>query len=159
MCSPDPRALPRLPYHVLQATDHVYRGFSLLPAKLRQVGYRTHQIGKWYFFLATIYQTHLSPRLTRRHLGSLESWMTPVGRGFETSVGYLGGGEDHYTQMSTEFGCNGIDLWSSKITKISDFRCMGSPSVSRRPGVALNGCGICSRAKVKGKPIFSRRNT
>ena len=65
-------------------------------------------------FLATIYLTHLSTRLTRRHLGSLETWMTPVGRGFETSVGYLGGGEDHYTQMSTEFGCNGIDLWSSK---------------------------------------------
>jgi hypothetical protein len=28
-----------------------------------------------------------------RHLGMLETWMTPVGRGYETSLGYLGGGE------------------------------------------------------------------
>lgn len=84
----------RLPYHVLQATDHVDRGFSILPAKLRQVGYRAYQVGKW-------------------HLGALEQWMAPVGRGFETSLGTLGGGEDHYTQMSTEFGCDGVDLFNS----------------------------------------------
>jgi hypothetical protein len=38
--------------------------------------------------------------------------MTPVGRGFESSVGYLGGGEDHITQIDkSEFGCPGVDLW------------------------------------------------
>jgi hypothetical protein len=48
-CAPTRAALltGRLPYHVLQNTDHIDRGFSLLPAKLRQVGYHTHQIGKW----------------------------------------------------------------------------------------------------------------
>ena len=47
-CAPTRSALMtgRLPYHVLQTTDHVDRGFSMIPAKLRQVGYRPHQIGK-----------------------------------------------------------------------------------------------------------------
>lgn len=97
-CAPTRSALMtgRLPYHVLQSTNHVHRSFNMLPAKLRQVGYRTHQVGKW-------------------HLGLLEKWMTPVGRGFETSLGYLGGGEDHYTQMSTEYGCSKdvVDLYKS----------------------------------------------
>lgn len=69
-CAPTRSALMtgRLPYHVLQTTNHVDRGFTMLPAKLRQVGYRTAQFGKW-------------------HLGNLAPWMTPVGRGFDTSLG------------------------------------------------------------------------
>lgn len=85
----------RLPYHVLQTTNHVDRGFSMLPAKLKQVGYQTHQIGKW-------------------HLGLTNSWMTPVGRGFDSSLGYLQGSEDHYTQVASYAdGCKGIDLYRS----------------------------------------------
>ena len=99
-CAPTRSALMtgRLPYHVLQSTDHVDRGFSMVAAKLRQVGYRSHQVGKW-------------------HLGSRSPWMTPVGRGFETSLGYLGGGEDHYTQASSEY-CKKdvVDLWSENAT-------------------------------------------
>ena len=98
-CAPTRSALMtgRLPYHVLQTTDHVHRGFNMLHAKLKQVGYATHQIGKW-------------------HLGSLAPWMTPVGRGFDSSLGYLSGGEDHYTQFQTSlgpFGCSGVDLYRS----------------------------------------------
>ena len=98
-CAPTRSALltGRLPYHVLQTTNHVDRGFAMLPAKLKQVGYATHQVGKW-------------------HLGNLAPWMTPVGRGFDTSLGYLSGGEDHYTQFQkTEdiFGCRGVDLYAS----------------------------------------------
>jgi hypothetical protein len=124
----------RLPYHVLQSTDYVSGEMNMVPAKtppfflifipcpnphpdaslasagfkngspftrfpfvqvpakLKQVGYATHQIGKW-------------------HLGGLLAWMTPHGRGFDTSFGYLGGAEDHYTHMASEFGCVGVDLW------------------------------------------------
>ena len=43
------------------------------------------------------------------------AWQTPYGRGFNTSFGYLGGGEDHFTQngMKGEWGCSGIDLWNT----------------------------------------------
>ena len=98
-CAPTRSALltGRLPYHVLQTTNHVDRGFAMLPAKLKQVGYAAHQIGKW-------------------HLGNLAPWMTPVGRGFDSSLGYLSGGEDHYTQFQKTadvFGCAGVDLYES----------------------------------------------
>eukprot|EP01043_Picozoa_sp_COSAG02_P000679 COSAG02_NODE_13_length_57813_cov_14.298276_13_plen_283_part_00 len=82
----------RLPYHVLWTTNYVSGEMNMIPAKLRQVGYSTHQIGKW-------------------HLGGLLPWMTPHGRGFDTSFGYLGGAEDHYTHVASEFGCSGVDLW------------------------------------------------
>lgn len=98
-CAPTRSALMtgRLPYHVFQTTNHVHRGFHMLPAKLKQVGYATHQLGKW-------------------HLGNLAPWMTPVGRGYDTSLGYLSGGEDHYTQFqktANVFGCTGVDLYAS----------------------------------------------
>ena len=87
----------RLPYHVLQQTDHVDRNMKMLPAKLKEAGYRTHQVGKWL-------------------LGLLAPWMTPHGRGFDTSLGYLAGGEDHYSQYQNKakvFGCVGTDLYDT----------------------------------------------
>ena len=43
-------------------------------------------------------------------------WETPFARGFNTSFGFLGGGEDHYTQagMKSEWGCQGTDLWNTR---------------------------------------------
>ena len=45
MCT-DPLQTGRLPYHVFQSADYVSGGMNMLPAKLKQVGYVTHQIGK-----------------------------------------------------------------------------------------------------------------
>eukprot|EP01048_Picozoa_sp_COSAG05_P002373 COSAG05_NODE_95_length_19507_cov_71.031791_19_plen_220_part_00 len=48
-CSPTRSSLMtgRLPYHVLQSTNYVDRRFNMMSAKLAQVGYSTHQLGKW----------------------------------------------------------------------------------------------------------------
>ena len=47
-CGPSRSALMtgRLPYHVNQQSGHVAREMTMLPAKLKQANYSTHQIGK-----------------------------------------------------------------------------------------------------------------
>lgn len=71
---------------------------TLLPAKLRSVGYRTHGLGKW-------------------HLGYYKRRFLPTSRGFMTWLGYLGGAEDHFTQRTGD-SCTvpgrvvGTDLWA-----------------------------------------------
>merc|ERR1712096_208540 len=49
-CAPSRASLMtgRLSYHVLEKTNYVSRGMTMLPRKLQQVGYTTHQIGKWF---------------------------------------------------------------------------------------------------------------
>eukprot|EP01047_Picozoa_sp_COSAG01_P048240 COSAG01_NODE_4683_length_4818_cov_2.240305_3_plen_104_part_00 len=42
-------------------------------------------------------------------MGLAKMAFTPVGRGFNSSLGYLGGAEDHYAHK----GGGGIDLWAS----------------------------------------------
>ncbi len=63
---------------------------TMMPAKLKTAGYKTHMVGKW-------------------HLGFFEPRYLPINRGFDTSSGFLNGGEDHITekyQCATDFWKN-----------------------------------------------------
>lgn len=87
-CSPTRSSLlsGRLPIHMNTrnmaptALGGVDLRASTIADKMRSVGYRTHQVGKW-------------------NAGSLLYGQVPTERGFETSFGYMSGEEDHYTQI------------------------------------------------------------
>lgn len=70
-----------------------------LPAKLREAGYATHQVGKWDAGMAT--PDH-----------------TPMGRGFQSSFGYFHHANDYYTEKAGECMYNKthltpVDLWDT----------------------------------------------
>ena len=64
---------------------------TLIPAKLKQAGYSTHMVGKW-------------------HEGFFQDKYLPINRGFDTSSGFLGGGEDH---MDEKEGCGVVNFWKN----------------------------------------------
>lgn len=66
----------------------------MLPAMLAPKGYTSHHIGKW-------------------HQGLYLDAYTPMRRGFDSSFGFLVGGEDHMTQdASWSVKCKVLDLWN-----------------------------------------------
>jgi arylsulfatase I/J len=97
-----------------QALSGIPYNMTTFPSKLKTLGYKTAQVGKWHCGQATA-----------RHI--------PHGRGFDTSLGYFNFGEDHYTQIrggqaasetQTETSaargppapytdCIGVDLWKT----------------------------------------------
>ncbi|EGD79168.1 hypothetical protein PTSG_09899 [Salpingoeca rosetta] len=99
-CSPTRSALMsgRLPIHVNEVNPTYIKGggvslnFTMLPEKLSRVGYATHHVGKW-------------------HLGMSSHSRVPTGRGFDSSLGYLLGAEDHWKQTVTQGNATGVDLW------------------------------------------------
>ncbi|KAL9973997.1 hypothetical protein ACROYT_G020524 [Oculina patagonica] len=58
--------------------------FSILPEKLREVGYSTHLVGKW-------------------HLGHYTSASTPTHRGFDSFFGFYNYGHDHFDHTHEGF--------------------------------------------------------
>ena len=50
---------------------------NILPEEMRQLGYRTHMLGKW-------------------HLGHCHPGLRPMGRGFDTQFGFLLAAQDSY---------------------------------------------------------------
>jgi arylsulfatase A-like enzyme len=84
-------------------------GYTMLPKVLSLAGYTSHHIGKW-------------------HQGFHTRDYTPVGRGFNTSWGFLQGGEDHYTHICGAAGtvcdipgfpakqAGAWDLWTQNLT-------------------------------------------
>ena len=63
---------------------------TMLPAKLKQGGYKTHMVGKW-------------------HEGYFKKKFLPVNRGFDTSSGFLSGAEDHFKETRE---C-AVDFWKN----------------------------------------------
>ena len=65
----------------------------MLSHAMKEAGYSTHHVGKW-------------------HLGLLHAWEYPAARGFDSSLGFMGGSVDYVTQVPAgdDWACNGIDL-------------------------------------------------
>lgn len=59
---------------------------------LKAAGYATHQAGKW-------------------HAGAYTTGQTPAGRGFDASIGYLNGEEDHFTHYFNQM--DGYDFYNT----------------------------------------------
>lgn len=65
------------PVHLLDSAQALNDQEETLPEKLKELGYQTHMVGKW-------------------HLGNHERKYTPIGRGFDSFCGNLGGAADYF---------------------------------------------------------------
>lgn len=89
----------RLPIHVNQENHAacelgggVPPKMTMISAMLKKAGYSTHQAGKWH--------------------GGMSRWENiPINRGFDSSLGMLGGGADHYTNLKSCGTGKYVDLW------------------------------------------------
>ena len=97
-CSPSRVAFltGRWPHHAHQYNIHpdiplgANINMTMLPAKLKTAGYKTHMVGKW-------------------HEGFYESQFLPINRGFDTSSGFLNGAESHMNEIRE---C-AVDYWKN----------------------------------------------
>ena len=64
--------------------------FTLLPQFFKNLGYKTHAVGKW-------------------HLGHSRSIMLPHNRGFDTHYGYWAGMQDYYDHTVYKDGVRDLD--------------------------------------------------
>lgn len=70
-----------MPFDHGVTNEHLNVSYTLLPSYLKRCcGYATHAVGKW-------------------HLGANTVNATPIGRGFDTHLGYWSGAEDYETHM------------------------------------------------------------
>jgi arylsulfatase A-like enzyme len=91
----------------------------MLPKHLATAGYKSHHVGKW-------------------HLGFHTPEYTPVGRGFDSSLGYLEGGEDHFTHWcgASKLDCGEKNPSSGATTGAFD---LWNQSKARFPGAPVYG--------------------
>lgn len=98
-CAPSRAALMtgRLPHRGFQdAGQRVDRDVRFISHVMRDAGYSTHHIGKW-------------------HLGLTRSWQYPTSRGFDSSIGFMGGGVEYVStriskHAADDWICPGVDL-------------------------------------------------
>ena len=118
----------------------------MLPKRLSEASYYSYAVGKW-------------------HQGSAYREWTPVGRGFDESYGFLGGGEDHFTQQT---GTCRYNASNGKTTRggVTDYweETAGSPGRH----IVIDQIGICGVMRDTGPevaaskgaaPPFSKRVT
>ena len=83
-----------------------------LPSFKTEAGYATHVRPPCACALLCALLTSLCPPSRQHtgkwHLGQARTAQVPASRGFDTSLAYLGGSEDHYT--NTNGGCGGCGL-------------------------------------------------
>ncbi|XP_011505473.1 PREDICTED: arylsulfatase I [Ceratosolen solmsi marchali] len=101
ICTPSRSALMTGKYPIHTGMQHgVLKGAEprglpltekLLPEYLRELGYRTHIVGKW-------------------HLGFYKKEYTPTFRGFESHLGYWTGHHDYYDHTAVEEPYWGFDM-------------------------------------------------
>ncbi|XP_040077395.1 arylsulfatase B-like [Ixodes scapularis] len=66
--------------------------YRLMPEFFRDLGYKTHMVGKW-------------------HLGSFTKDFIPVRRGFDSFYGFYNADQDYYNKTLTEGEHTGYDFW------------------------------------------------
>lgn len=93
--------------------DGIHLNYSMLPKKLAAANYESAHLGKW-------------------HQGVYTPEYTPVGRGFDSSYGFLEGGEDHNTSRTFGNWCkrNEVDLSIGRVDNASS----GAPYPAVWPG-------------------------
>ncbi|XP_060800557.1 arylsulfatase I [Amyelois transitella] len=111
ICTPSRSALMTGKYPIHTGMQHgvIYgaepRGLPLsekiLPQYLKDLGYKTHLIGKW-------------------HLGSYKKEYLPRNRGFDTHTGYITGKIDMYDHTNVERGSWGFDFKRNSDALVSD---------------------------------------
>eukprot|EP01062_Namystynia_karyoxenos_P047941 TRINITY_DN36369_c0_g1_i2.p1 TRINITY_DN36369_c0_g1~~TRINITY_DN36369_c0_g1_i2.p1 ORF type:complete len:554 (+),score=74.15 TRINITY_DN36369_c0_g1_i2:77-1738(+) len=76
--------------------DGLELSYTTIAGAMQRQGYVTHHVGKW-------------------HAGFFSPAYVPVARGFNSSLGYLTGGVDHYNQSALDSVCKPVpevDLWA-----------------------------------------------
>nr|KAG5703059.1 hypothetical protein BaRGS_016220 [Batillaria attramentaria] len=94
----------------LGGSGHVPLSRTILPQKLKQLGYKTHLIGKW-------------------HQGFCNWAMYPTNRGFDSFYGFLAQGQDHFKHIKREEGHLPPYPYDFRFNEMPDFTVAGEYSV------------------------------